>query len=602
VSPDPDATGNGWHDALTELLAALATVVDPGVAAKVADMRRRLRDHRFRVLVVGAAKRGKSTLINALLGREVLPADVIPVTAVATTVTFGAPERIVVAHLDGTDSTHALDELSTYVSELDNPDNKLAVDHVTVYLQAHALVDGLELVDTPGAGSVHDHDQEMDRALANMDAAIFVLTADPPISADERELLIKINNSAVHTFIVVNKADHLSPGDANHVLTFVTSVITTATGTEPVLYLCSARQALDARVHDHSAAPEPGIVSLEVAFSHYLQQGRVEGLRQSLLSQARGIALHTLDGVRIRLRLLSMEQGTSQSHLSQLRQLLTTLAQRRYDATDLVSSGTRHLLDEINDAAELAYQALPAHVADQTRRFANTVGVDLDGVELHTQGWNHLTQTAERAVDQWRNQLQDLVEQRLTSLERRLLSDLATHHHQLRVATRELLELDLSADDDHSGLIEDMTFRYQLTPGVSWNGQLLPSLRYHLPGAAARRRIVKELEDDARRLTAQQIGRVRADLQSRLRQSSDNLSRAISDRYTAATSALSTALEHSERSHGQTSTAAQHTRQRLAEQEQRLRHIVAELEEWNASRLPHPWTSVSRECPSCAGE
>jgi GTPase Era involved in 16S rRNA processing len=46
------------------------------------------------VLVAGEAKRGKSTLVNALIGRAVLPAGVTPLTALATTVTYGADEQV----------------------------------------------------------------------------------------------------------------------------------------------------------------------------------------------------------------------------------------------------------------------------------------------------------------------------------------------------------------------------------------------------------------------------------------------------------------------------------------------------------------------------
>lgn len=72
--------------ALSEL-AALGTERDREHLAALAD---RLPSARLRVLVVGDAKRGKSTLVNALLGREVLPTGVTPLTAVTTT---GALQR-----------------------------------------------------------------------------------------------------------------------------------------------------------------------------------------------------------------------------------------------------------------------------------------------------------------------------------------------------------------------------------------------------------------------------------------------------------------------------------------------------------------------------
>ncbi len=86
---------------LTRALDALVTLAPPQDGRRVAELRRRLREDRFRILVVGEAKRGKSTFINALIGLPVLPMGVTPLTAVATTVTFGRPERVAVRFRDG---------------------------------------------------------------------------------------------------------------------------------------------------------------------------------------------------------------------------------------------------------------------------------------------------------------------------------------------------------------------------------------------------------------------------------------------------------------------------------------------------------------------
>ncbi len=84
-------------------LAALGTERDQ---EQVTALLGRLDAARLRVLVVGEAKRGKSTLVNALLGREVLPSGVTPLTAVTTTVRYGDDERAEVRFLDGHDEKY----------------------------------------------------------------------------------------------------------------------------------------------------------------------------------------------------------------------------------------------------------------------------------------------------------------------------------------------------------------------------------------------------------------------------------------------------------------------------------------------------------------
>ena len=140
------------------------------------------------VLVVGEAKRGKSTLVNALLSREILPVGVTPLTAVATTVTHGADEDVEVRFLDGRTDSFPLAALDDLATERGNPANSLAIARITVRLEAAILTQGLEIVDTPGTGSVYSHNTAAaDSALPTMDAAVFVLTADPPILASERD-------------------------------------------------------------------------------------------------------------------------------------------------------------------------------------------------------------------------------------------------------------------------------------------------------------------------------------------------------------------------------------------------------------------------------
>lgn len=86
-------------------LVALGTERDREQIKALVD---RLDAARLRVLVAGEAKRGKSTLINALLGRDVLPSGVTPLTAVATTVRYGDDSRVEVAFRDGHEEKHPL--------------------------------------------------------------------------------------------------------------------------------------------------------------------------------------------------------------------------------------------------------------------------------------------------------------------------------------------------------------------------------------------------------------------------------------------------------------------------------------------------------------
>ncbi len=200
----------GEPDPLLRALTELSGL-DGDDLASVDDLHGRLAERRLRVLVAGEAKRGKSTLVNALLGRPLLPMGVTPLTAVVTTVRYGKDESATAVFRTGRTESFPLTKLDDLVTERSNPGNRRGLASVTVVVDAPVLARGVELVDTPGTGSVYAHNTaEAEAALETMDAAVLVLTADPPVSASERELMARVAKLSVTMFVVLNKADYLA--------------------------------------------------------------------------------------------------------------------------------------------------------------------------------------------------------------------------------------------------------------------------------------------------------------------------------------------------------------------------------------------------------
>ena len=213
-------------------------------AERLAD---RLAQGRFVVSVVGEFKRGKSTLLNALIGSEVLPAGVLPLTAVVTELVYGEPGAVV-EMLDGTRQPVEVGDVADYVTEERNPGNERRVARVEVRGRWPLLEPGLVLVDTPGVGSVHGHNTEVARAaLAEADGAVLVMAADSPISAEERGMVRVLAARGAPTFFVLNKADRLTAGELDQVCRFVGEVLCDELGRKVDLYALSARAALPGR-------------------------------------------------------------------------------------------------------------------------------------------------------------------------------------------------------------------------------------------------------------------------------------------------------------------------------------------------------------------
>src|ERR1700739_2342006 len=124
------------------------------VAEQARELSARVSEGRFYVACVGQFKRGKSTLINALIGEPVLPTGYIPVTAVPTVIRVGARLHARYRTRDGSWNEIPASELKQFVAEECNPENIKRVQGAEVFVPSPLLASGMCMVDTPGLGSV----------------------------------------------------------------------------------------------------------------------------------------------------------------------------------------------------------------------------------------------------------------------------------------------------------------------------------------------------------------------------------------------------------------------------------------------------------------
>jgi GTP-binding protein EngB required for normal cell division len=216
-------------------LDALARLVDelgaPTLAADARAVAERLGEGRFYVVCVGQFKRGKSTLLNALIEEPVLPTAVVPVTSVVTVIRHGERLAARVRHDSGDWEECEPQALATYVTEEQNPGNEKGVADVEVFAPSALLASGLCLVDTPGIGSVSAANTETVRAFVpHVDAALIVLGADPPIASDELALIEAIARVTTTLIVVLNKADRLPDAERAEALRFTERVLTERLG------------------------------------------------------------------------------------------------------------------------------------------------------------------------------------------------------------------------------------------------------------------------------------------------------------------------------------------------------------------------------------
>jgi predicted GTPase len=206
-------------------LLRLAQLADELGSSRIADEARnlaiRISEGRFFVACIGQFKRGKSTLINALIGDAVLPVGFTPVTAVPTVIRFGDRRRARVQTREGSWQELSVSDLNQYVSEEYNPENTKGVRGVEVFVPSSLLAGGMCFVDTPGLGSVFTGNTAATQAfIPHIDAALVVIGADPPLAGEELALVEAVAQHVQNLVLVLNKADRTTPEEKAAAVSF----------------------------------------------------------------------------------------------------------------------------------------------------------------------------------------------------------------------------------------------------------------------------------------------------------------------------------------------------------------------------------------------
>lgn len=307
---------SGFLESPLERLAAVASMAGvTQIAEEALSLAVRVAEGRFYLACVGQFKRGKSSLLDALLDDTILPIGVVPVTALPTVVRYGL-ERSARVLLRGSEWRQIeIGDLALYVSEEENPENEKGVEAVEVFFPSELLATGMCLVDTPGTGSVFEANSATTYAFVpHIDAALVVLGADPPLSGEELTLVTRISRQVDNVLFVLNKADRVSTADLAAAKQFASRVLGERLGRPIEIYEASAKEMLEG---NHGTREWSAFVN---ALEHMLS---VSGRQLVWLAQQRGASrlagrlLNTIEEERRALIAPLIELDARLRHLSE---------------------------------------------------------------------------------------------------------------------------------------------------------------------------------------------------------------------------------------------------------------------------------------------
>lgn len=200
---------------------------------RLKDVATDLRDMFFMVAIIGEFNAGKSSFVNAILGEKLLPMGITPTTEHIELIRYGETvQRVPTVRQDG-------------LREWTHPDTG---------------AEGVAIVDTPGTGSVFQkHETTAKDFLHRSDMVIFLISAKHAFADTERMYLEMAKQYGKKIILVVNQIDLLQPNEQMEVRRFIEAQVKERLNIEPLLFMVSAKEAVQAIEAGKFSGAEGGI-------------------------------------------------------------------------------------------------------------------------------------------------------------------------------------------------------------------------------------------------------------------------------------------------------------------------------------------------------
>jgi len=237
----------GLLSRIERIVADRGLVEFRGTIASILD---RAEDRSFEIAVFGRVSSGKSSLLNAMLGTDVLPVGVTPVTAVPTRIRHGEEPSLMVSFTDAPPKSYKIQELGEFATEQQNPKNAKHVTRITVTIPASRLANGVSFVDTPGLGSLATSGAAETLAyLPKCDLGVVLIDAGSTLTGGDVRTIFALQEAAIPAHVLLSKADILDRSDCEKTIAYVKQHIVAETGLDlpvhPVSVRPSHRNLLD---------------------------------------------------------------------------------------------------------------------------------------------------------------------------------------------------------------------------------------------------------------------------------------------------------------------------------------------------------------------
>jgi GTPase SAR1 family protein len=281
---------------------------DPKSTRKLHELVNRLNNEDFKVLVMGLFSSGKSTFINALLGQRILPAKMMPATAIICEIKYAEEPKCTLYPKQGKyidkqtgrpqDEPFEIrvEELKDYIlinhdlSENSGPEEDADEDprlescfeRLVLHWPLGICKEGVEIIDSPGLNDPDSHDRITLEYLPKTDAIIYCMNSGNALYEKDRETIEELRHMGYKSiiFILTNFDRIQESGEEEEFVRSMTSKLSkyTSLGAEGILFVNSLGGVIAKEKHDTERLHKSNILAVEARVENHLvsQKGKAK--------------------------------------------------------------------------------------------------------------------------------------------------------------------------------------------------------------------------------------------------------------------------------------------------------------------------------------
>ena len=504
---------------LEKIKGLLDGLIDHSLSSEIEDLNEKLRSEKFYLVILGLFKRGKSSFINALLQDNVVPSGVVPLTAIITLIEYAAENKAEIYFEDNHKEITSLSNVKEFIAEEKNPHNQKGVYKVVIY-HSNELLKHVTIIDTPGVGSSLEHNTETTLQFVNkIDAALFILSTDIPITQLEVDFLKTLKKTVPKVIFILNKIDLLDSQELNELLNYNKKVLNEICDQDIKLYLTSSRLALNGYAQkDQALINKSNIEKVKEGIFNILADQKDAILKQTTFLRVRNILLESESLLNFKLKTLQMPSELLDEKLNQFRKSLIIMRENKDEFDILMDGKIKQLKEYVSKQADQLGDKIVVKLKKDIKENENEILDELRGADLND-FQNKYFESIKNEFDKLKTNLENEVIDRFKKLLQKYGEGSNEFMKELINSLTDLMNMNFDTLANIFDLNIYTTFYYNFKAEPIPLGLNNKLIRHKMPKTVLRKAILEKLVNNFVEKVNSNASRIKYDINYRIQES-----------------------------------------------------------------------------------